>query len=736
MERAMAYEQEKVASVSPEGTEENPLASSVAGSSTSGFSEHFLSRGILQKSILDAIPVPIFCKDLAGRFFLVNQAFVQAIGFSEEELLGKSVFDIAPRDLAETYHAMDTPLLHRAMNQVYESRIRDRNGNDHEVIFHKSSFASEDGMVLGIVGAILDVTALKRVEAQLKVANEDLEARVAERTAALTDANQRLALELVRHEETERKLLLFHKLVNQTSEAVFVVDPRTAAILEVNEAACSYTKYSRENLLAMTVMDIAFARNDADNWRIHMQELIAMKHLLIEDVLRCKDGSKVPVEVSVKYLEHGDEAFVFAIVRDISRRKEMEGHIRMTNEILKLSSANISLEDYLSGLGQLIKLWCECSDAVVRLNHEPESCAEPFVCTRHIGSAQVVLEKMGHSDCACARVLGGIGHLGSPEVLTPAGSFLCQDTAAFIENLSPGEKQSLHAACLMRTFRSIAMIPISHEKKILGIIVFGDDRVNMISPKTVNVLESLAPTVAEVIRRHHFEVQLRQSREQLRMLAVHIEEAREEERTRIAREVHDQLGQILTALKIDLSWLQSSYPDDPQHVDKTRDMLALVNRTIFTVKKIVTDLRPSVLDHLGIVEAIEWQASEVQKLTGIRCVVDSVPSKIILEKNMMTHIFRIFQEIMTNVVRHAEAANVMVSIISGGDGFSLSVTDDGSGIPEKKDSAPTSLGILGMKERAHSIGGTLEFSRVEPSGTLVSLRIPKGGSRDGGDENA
>ncbi len=249
MERAMAYEQEKVASVSPEGTEENPLASSVAGSSASGFSEHFLSRGILQKSILDAIPVPIFCKDLAGRFFLVNQAFVQAIGFSEEELLGKSVFDIAPRDLAETYHAMDTPLLHRAMNQVYESRIRDRNGNDHEVIFHKSSFASEDGMVLGIVGAILDVTALKRVEAQLKVANEDLEARVAERTAALTDANQRLALELVRHEETERKLLLFHKLVNQTSEAVFVVDPRTAAILEVNEAACSYTKYSRKTSL-------------------------------------------------------------------------------------------------------------------------------------------------------------------------------------------------------------------------------------------------------------------------------------------------------------------------------------------------------------------------------------------------------------------------------------------------------------------------------------------------------
>lgn len=566
----------------------------------------------------------------------------------------------------------------------------------------------------------------------VKISDDELDACIRERAAALAEANDRLLHEITTHRETERKLLLLHQLVNETSEAVFIIDPITAAILEVNAAGCFYAKYGKQELLKLRAMDILFVWKDPNTWHGHVDELRQKKTLVFEDFLRCKDDGRLPVEISIRYVEYEGDAYIFAILRDVSSRREMEMHIRMTNDILRLSSANISLEEYVEGLGRLIRKWCECSDAIVRVNNKSAACAETLTCM-HSSDADphpFFLEQMGHADCACFRALNGDAIVDAEGLLTAGNSFFCQDTASFFAGLSAQQQTAFHASCLLHRFSSVAMIPIAYQGTILGIIVFGDERKDMLSWKTVEVLESLSSTVAEVIRRHLFEKELKQSREQLRMLTAHIEEAREEERIRIAREIHDQLGQILTALKIDLSWLHDTYAHDLQHGAKTRDMLALVNRTIFTVKKIVTDLRPSVLDHLGIIEAIEWQASEVQKLTGIRCAVDSLPRKIILEKNLMTHVFRIFQEIMTNVVRHSEASSVTVSVVNSSDGFNLSVVDDGRGILEKQISAPTAYGIMGMRERAHSMGGTIQISGIEPHGTMVSLWIPKAGSRD------
>ncbi len=169
-------------------------------------------------------------------------------------------------------------------------------------------------------------------------------------------------------------------------------------------------------------------------------------------------------------------------------------------------------------------------------------------------------------------------------------------------------------------------------------------------------------TVQDITERKLVEERLRSSREQLRNLSAHLNTVRERERTSIAREIHDELGQSLTALKMDISWLRNKYKEYEPLSEKTKAMIKLIDATIRTVKRISSDLRPVVLDDLGLVAAIEWQAEEFQKRTGIECRVTFRPDDIILDRGISTAVFRILQEALTNVIRHAGATQVKVSL--------------------------------------------------------------------------
>jgi PAS domain S-box-containing protein len=205
------------------------------------------------------------------------------------------------------------------------------------------------------------------------------------------------------------------------------------------------------------------------------------------------------------------------------------------------------------------------------------------------------------------------------------------------------------------------------------------------------------------------EEKLRGSHAQLRNLSLHLEEVREEERTNIAREIHDELGQRLTALKMDLSWLcrQLSTTQDSLF-EKAKSMTNFVDNTIHTVKEISTRLRPSVLDHFGLTAAIEWQAEEFQNRTGIRCDITLEPEDMSLDQDCSTSIFRILQETLTNIVRHAQATRVKISLIDDSGMIVMKITDDGIGITSEQVSSPKSLGLLGIKERVRSQGGKVE----------------------------
>jgi two-component system, NarL family, sensor histidine kinase UhpB len=243
----------------------------------------------------------------------------------------------------------------------------------------------------------------------------------------------------------------------------------------------------------------------------------------------------------------------------------------------------------------------------------------------------------------------------------------------------------------------------------------------------------LVPSVHRALResqerpeRRRAEKQLRESHEQLRALSVYLQRVREEERTRIAREVHDELGQALTSCKLDLSLIASRLPRTLKPlIEKAKALSAHMDSTIQTVRRISTELRPGILDHLGLVAALEWQANEFQTRTGIKCEVQTSLQDPQLEQNLATTFFRIFQETLTNIIRHAGATHVWVHLKEESGRIIMDVKDNGRGIGPEEISDTRSLGLLGMKERAALMGGEFRIGLARGGqGTKVTVSIP------------
>ena len=230
----------------------------------------------------------------------------------------------------------------------------------------------------------------------------------------------------------------------------------------------------------------------------------------------------------------------------------------------------------------------------------------------------------------------------------------------------------------------------------------------------------------EIAERKLAEAHLRDSEERLRALTARLQSVREEERTTISREIHDELGQALTALKMDLTWLSERTKSDSKPVAaKFKSMFDLIDDTIRSVRRIASGLRPEILDEAeGLATAIGWQAKDFQARTGIRCKIDLPPDLPALDTERTTATFRIFQEMLTNVARHAAATRVEISLKVDSRMLTLEVQDNGKGIAEGTMRGPKSLGLLGMRERAALLGGDMRIAGKPGEGTKVTVSIP------------
>ena len=231
----------------------------------------------------------------------------------------------------------------------------------------------------------------------------------------------------------------------------------------------------------------------------------------------------------------------------------------------------------------------------------------------------------------------------------------------------------------------------------------------------------------DITRQKEFEKSLKDSREELRRLSQHLQTALEKERTIIAREIHDDLGQILTALKMDITMLARKLPEEQTDLKaKTGSVIELVNDGIRSVRRISSGLRPSLLDDLGLAAAIEWQVKQFREHTGIACELKMEPGEIALNEETATAAFRILQESLTNVAKHAGAKQVMVELKTENNNLILVVRDDGCGIPDRLKQLPGTFGLIGMRERAHVLGGDLRITPNPGQGSTVAMLIPLG----------
>jgi PAS domain S-box-containing protein len=237
-------------------------------------------------------------------------------------------------------------------------------------------------------------------------------------------------------------------------------------------------------------------------------------------------------------------------------------------------------------------------------------------------------------------------------------------------------------------------------------------------------------TAQDITEHKRVEEQLSVTSEQLRALSASLRSAREEEGTRIARELHDELGSALTSFKWDLEEMAKivSSPRNQVNIGQLSERIAamttLIDTTINSLRRISSELRPSILDDLGLVAAIEWQAQQFESRTGIICQCDCFVDNVDLTQDQATALFRIVQEAMTNILRHAQATRVNIALEKEDGEFVLQVGDNGRGITEEERTGLRSLGLIGIRERAHRIGGRIEIVGVAGKGTILTVRVP------------
>ncbi|HKC67296.1 MAG TPA: PAS domain-containing protein [Bacteroidia bacterium] len=249
----------------------------------------------------------------------------------------------------------------------------------------------------------------------------------------------------------------------------------------------------------------------------------------------------------------------------------------------------------------------------------------------------------------------------------------------------------------------ISFYPICKEKEVIGTACYSRD-----------ITES-----------KRIEQEILSKNEQLKNLTSHLQRVREEERTTISREIHDELGQQLTALKMDIDWImhKQNNPDEKVML-KLKDMLQMSDGIISTIRRISSDLRPAIIDDLGLIAALEWKCTDFEEKMGIPCRFISNVKERRFDNQFGINTYRILQETLTNVGRHAEAKSVTVSVSENETDLFLEIADDGKGIPPDRMENGKTLGILGMKERAALLGGTLTIENGKNKGTLTKLTLP------------
>jgi PAS domain S-box-containing protein len=605
------------------------------------------------------------------------------------------IYGVSPRDFRATYegflkhlHPDDRERVREIVGRAY--RTGEPFEYDHRVVspdgsvrlVHARGRVEMDGAgrAVRMVGTCQDITELKRT------------------AEALLAAQRR-----------------YRALFEQSLAGVYRTTPE-GRILEANEAVARMLGYaSPRELTGVPAWELYATRRDLEDFL----EALRSKGVLREWACRMRrqDGTPVHALNSAALLDEGGAGgwVIQGVLMDVTERHRAEVLARGQNRILEMVARGAPLMRILDGIARLIEAESAGSLGSILLL-DPDGAH-----LRHAAAPSLPASYVEAVDgAAIGPTAGTCGAAVSRREMVVA-----TDIAA-----DPLWKDWRELA-LKHGLRACWSTPIfSSSGDVLGTFAmyYREPRGPSEADRAlVEVATYLASAALESSRSREA---LEGSTRQLRDLAAHLQEIREEERGRIAREIHDELGQSLTALKMDLAWVRKRLGrlTPPEIMERLGQSLSLVGQTVHTVRRIATDLRPSILDDLGLAAAVEWQAREFEGHTGIRCLLRSTLRVRRLDRDVATAVFRILQEALTNVARHARAKQVTIRLGRQKDDLVLEVADDGRGISAEAGRSTRGIGLLGMRERAVALGGRVSLDGSPGHGTTVRVRVPLAGA--------
>jgi PAS domain S-box-containing protein len=456
----------------------------------------------------------------------------------------------------------------------------------------------------------------------------------------------------------------YRSLVDQAGDAIALFDEK-GKVLEANDSASQLLGYSISELMNLSLPEI-LTQEDLKKNPVQFNLLKKGVTTIKQRKMKKKDGAVVETEVNSKILPDGR---FLAIIRDLSERigiqKQIEKEKDLSNKII----------DSLPGIFYLL----DCtSSKIIRWNKRVETIT-------------------GYS---------------SEEI----------DTIPYLDFIDESDRKNLSEKLMEVLINGNSEAEVNIRTKDGRRIAY------YFTGWLVNLEGNpfIIGNALDISARKKAEQELDESYKSIRKLTSYLQNIREEERTNIAREIHDELGQLLTVMKMDVSWLNKKIGTDAEVPvkNKMKDLLDMIDGTVKTVRRISSELRPSLLDDLGLVAAIEWHLIEFEKRVGIKTSFTDAADEVVLPDKVKTGIFRIFQESLTNVARHAEASKITVKMECKNNMFLLKISDNGIGFDKTKVADKRTLGILGMKERSEMMGGIYDIVSTPGKGTTILVKVP------------
>jgi PAS domain S-box-containing protein len=633
--------------------------------------------------VLETLPTMISLLTPDHRIAFANRSFRERFGPSQGQPCYEARFGrTEPCDFCESYTVLETGQPHHWEVILPDGSLIDA---------YDYPFTDLDGSSL-ILEMDTDITERRREETELKEYREGLESQVAERTRQLQTANTQLEADMRERERAERVLATtlqrFYAILSNLSSGILLVT-NEGRIEFANQAFCDFLhiKESPAELVerfdsakVMARLDTAYENPEQAVPRV--REILARGQSVSGEEIPMQNGARflrdyVPLTVDGK--SYGR----MWVHTDITELKRKEEALRESRAKFEAALANMADSVIITDAeGRFV----EFNDAFATF-YRFKSKAE---CARNFDEFASIFEVFMANGEPAPREMYAIQRALRGEAATGAEYTL--------RRKDTGESW----------IGSISFSPIrDKDGAIIGSVITARDITD-------------AKRAEEALQRAE---KMAFQRQQLQALAERLQQAREEERKMVARDLHDDIGQILTAIKMDMTWAVRHLPRSNDEVrDRLKGSIELINDGVRSVRKICSGLRPGILDDLGLAAAVEWQSNEFAARAGILCEVSVHAGELRLDSDRATAIFRIYQECLTNVARHAEARAVSTSLYRQDENILLVVHDDGKGFNESE--VAGSLGVLGMKERAQACGGSVQVSSSPGEGTTITVCVP------------